>query len=73
MPYNAHLHNDSEPYMFVGIGTADWKPIESNKKYHNVLGILMDTRYLINTYSKHNSTEIETLANMIEEIYDEYV
>lgn len=73
MPYNAKLHNDSEPYMFVGIGTADWKPIESNKKYHNVLGILMDTRYLINTYSKHNSMEIETLANMIEEIYEEYV
>ena len=33
--------------------------------YNYVLGILVDTRYLIEQNSKHNTTEIEILSDLI--------
>lgn len=73
MPFNARQWKCEEPYKFVSVGTADWKPAESDKNYDYVLGILMDTRYIIDTYTKHNSSEIVKLANLIDESLDNYL
>ena len=55
-----------EPYRFVSVGTADWKTYnDMSANYDYVLGILMDTRYLIEQHSKHNVSEIEKLSELI--------
>lgn len=55
-----------EPYRFVSVGTADWKTYsDMSSNYEYVLGILMDTRYLIEQHSKHNVSEIEKLSELI--------
>ena len=66
MPY---MKNEEEimPYRFVSIGTADWEnycPETPNYKY--VLGILVDTRFLLTEYSRYNLTEIHKLCTLIE-------
>lgn len=64
MPYDGGSEN--EPYRFVSVGTADWKPYnDMSANYNYVLGILMDTRYLLEQYSKHNESEIEKLSELI--------
>ena len=57
----------NEPYRFVSVGTADWKTYSgTSANYDYVLGILMDTKYLIEQHSKHNESEIERLSELIE-------
>ena len=64
MPYDSG--DEHVPYKFVSVGTADWKPYDDmSANYNYVLGILVDTRYLIEQNSKHNTTEIEILSNLI--------
>lgn len=70
MPFNAH---SAEKMKFIGVGTADWeKYTPSTKNYNYVLGILLDTKWLISEYTRHNSTEIGKLANLIEESISSY-
>ena len=64
MPFNS---GGSEITKFVSVGTADWE--QYNKltfNYAYVLGILLDTKWLISKYSKHNALEIEKMAQLIE-------
>ena len=64
MPYDSG--DEHVPYKFVSVGTADWKPYDDiSANYNYVLGILVDTRYLIEQNSKHNITEIERLSDLI--------
>lgn len=64
MPYDSE--DEHIPYKFVSVGTADWKPYDDmSANYNYVLGILVDTRYLIEQNSKHNTTEIEILSDLI--------
>lgn len=64
MPFNSD--DEKFPYKFVSVGTADWKPYsDMNANYNYVLGILVDTRYLIEQYSKHKTHEIESLSELI--------
>lgn len=64
MPYDSG--DEHVPYKFVSVGTADWKPYDDmSANYNYVLGILVDTRYLIEQNSKHNTTEIEILSDLI--------
>ena len=64
MPYDSC--DELVPYKFVSVGTADWKPYDDmSANYNYVLGILVDTRYLIEQNSKHNTTEIEILSDLI--------
>jgi len=66
MPYN--MGEGEQPYKFVSVGTADWKPYnEYTENYNYVIGILVDTRTLLETYAKHNYTEIVSLCSLIEE------
>lgn len=64
MPYSAQ--NDEEFLKFVSIGTADWinySPQTENFKY--ILGILLDTKHIMRTYSRHNGKEILMLSQLI--------
>ena len=58
---------------FVGVGTGDWISYDkdtSNYKY--VLVILLDTKYIMDTYSRHNMKEIDMMASYIEEKLEEF-
>ena len=64
MPYD--FGNERIPYKFVSVGTADWKPYDDmSANYNYVLGILVDTRYLMEQINKHNTSEIEKLSELI--------
>ena len=64
MPFDS---DGGELLKFVSVGTADWENYNSDtKNYAYVLGMLLDTKYLITEYVKHNQTEIEHLAETIE-------
>lgn len=54
------------PLKFVSVGTADWieySPETENYKY--VLGILLDTKHIMQTYSRHNAREIFDMSQLI--------
>lgn len=64
MPYAAC--EGEGPLKFVSVGTADWieySPETENYKY--VLGILLDMKHIIQTYSRHNGREIMSMSQMI--------
>jgi len=68
MPFNA---DSDDKYKFVSVGTADWEAYAPNTpNYAYVLGILLDTKWLISEYVRHNDKEIELLSNQIEESLD---
>lgn len=69
MPFNKQ--NGVSNYRLVSIGTADWKD-NSDKNYEFVLGILLDTRHIINTYARQNPSEIEELSSLIIESLAQY-
>lgn len=55
------------PYKFVSVGTADWKKYtEGTPNYNYVLGILLDTTYLIESYTRKSIPEIEAITQLIE-------
>ena len=71
MPFAAH--EGDEPLRFVSVGTADWieySPETENYKY--VLGILLDTKHIIQTFARHNIREIMKMSQMILDSIQEY-
>lgn len=71
MPFDSG--SEKEPYKFVSVGTADWKTYSDMRaNYDYVLGILLDTRYLIEQHNKHNMSEIEKLSELIVFSLDTY-
>lgn len=62
MPYDGCL--SAQPYEMVGIATADWK--DSQQSYEKVVGLLLDTRHLLEVYSRYNLQEIERIVSIIE-------
>ena len=70
---NGYRLKNDDNYKFVSVGTVDWENYTSETANHKyVLGILLDTRFLIDSYSKHNTSEIENLSNLISESLKEY-
>ena len=62
------------PYKFVSVGTVDWINYSpATEAYKYVLGILLDTSHVINTFAKHNMSEIEDLSRLIELSAKEYL
>lgn len=62
MPFNGA--KSSSKYEFIGIATADWK--SSQLSYEKVVGLLLDTRHLIEVYSRYNLQEIDRIVSAIE-------
>jgi len=72
MPYGKE-NDEDDNYRFVSVGTADWKEYNKNTlNYNYVLGILLDVKHLVTTYSKQNISEIETISNLIGDSLKEY-
>lgn len=67
MPYDSKGKKfpAGKPIHYIGTATSDWK--DSTAKYENVIGILMDVKYLMEIDSRQDDTEIMKLANLIEE------
>lgn len=64
MPYAAM---DNEIFKFTSVATADWETYDkSTFNYAYVLGMLLDTKWLITNFVRHNNEEIEKLASAIE-------
>ena len=67
MPYDskgARFHTEA-PIHYIGYATSDWK--SGYKKYENVMGILMDVKYLMEIDSRLDKLEIMKLAKLIED------
>lgn len=72
MPY-CKRPDDALPFKFVSVGIADWRSYDpGTENYNYILGILIDTKYLVTTYSRHNSIEIERLSAFIEDALARY-
>ena len=72
MPFGKEDESD-ENLKFVSVGTADWKEYdESTFNYNYVLGILLDVKHIITTYSKLNFKEIEVASTLIEDSLEEF-
>lgn len=67
MPYdsNGKKFPIGKPIHYIGTATSDWKT--GDQKYENVLGILMDVKYLMDIDSRLVESEIMKLATLIEE------
>ena len=67
MPYDSKGKRfpTGTPIYYIGSATSDWKG--GDKKYENVLGILMDVKYLMGIDSRTDPSEILKLAELIEE------
>lgn len=67
MPYDSKGKRfpTGTPIHYIGSATSDWKG--GDKKYENVLGILMDVKYLMGIDSRTDPSEILKLAGLIEE------
>lgn len=66
MPYNSkgkRFYTD-KPIHFMGYATSEWK--KGNKEYENVIGVLMDVRYLMELESRLDYSEMIKLAEVIE-------
>jgi len=64
---------DAEPLRFVSVGTADWLNYSSDtENYKYVLGILLDTKHIMKTFSRHNGKEILRMSQLILDSIQEY-
>ena len=70
MPFNSC---GGENTKFVSVGTADWERYTPQTlNYAYVLGILLDTKWLLTEYTRHDASEIEQMANLIETSLSQY-
>lgn len=67
MPYDSKGKRfpTNRPIYYIGTATGNWK--NGTEKYENVIGILMDIKYLMEIDSISDQLEIRRLASLIEE------
>lgn len=67
LPFHA---KEGEPYMKIAddIATADWKVYDENTpNYCYIAAVLLDTRHIVETYTRKDMAEIEKMSRLIEE------
>jgi len=70
MPFQSKTNT---PYKFVSVGTADWESYSVDSlNYAYVLGLLVDTKHLISSCSRHSEIAIGQLSDLIEESLANY-
>lgn len=52
------------PIYYIGMAQSDWK--SNDREYEKVVGVLMDTKYLMSMAGRMNESEITKLADLIE-------
>lgn len=67
MPFDSRgkIFPTDKPIHYIGTATSNWK--SSEEKYENVIGVLMDVKYLMGLDSRLDILEIMRLAELIEE------
>ncbi len=58
-----------EPFVYIGEAVSEWKKNEKN--YEKIQGILVDTKFLMNSYRSKSTTNIMKLAKAIEDALKE--
>jgi len=72
MPFKKKKKTDDN-YKFVSVGKAEWKKYsEKTANYYYVLGVLLDTRYVIESYAKHSAKDILELSELIQNSLKDY-
>lgn len=75
MPYNAHPSDDDRVFDFdqnfenIGMAVGDWK--DQSAPYERIMGILVDTRFLMTHYTGSPKSHIAALAQSIEQAFTE--
>lgn len=74
LPYNKYknlfeLNNNVE---YVGFSESSWKNRNSNKYYERVSVILIDTKYLIDCYTRHENNNMDKLISSIQKIVETF-
>lgn len=74
LPYNKYknLFKLSNNIEYVGFSESSWKNENSNKYYERVSIILIDTKYLIDCYTRSNDNNIDKLISSIQKIVDTF-
>lgn len=74
LPYNKHKNSFelSNNIEYVGFSESSWKNENSNRYYEKVSVILIDTRYLIDCYTRCNDNNIDKLIASIQKIVDTF-
>lgn len=75
MPYNANPSDDDRVFDFdqnfenIGMAVGDWK--DQSAPYERIMGILVDTRFLMTHYTGSPKSHIASLAQSIEQAFTE--
>lgn len=68
IPFNIeNKGTSSSNYPFINIGEAISKWRKNNKKYEHIQGILVDTKFLMDSYKSNSASNIMELATVIED------
>lgn len=67
MPFDANgkVFPSDAPIRYIGTARSDWK--RGNNKYENIIGVLMDVKYLMKLDQRLGRSEMIRLAELIEE------
>ena len=68
MPFNMKRWDEEIPIKAVGVATSDWK--HGTNTYENVVGVLIDMKYLMQIGVYEDKEEMESLAQLIEDNVD---
>lgn len=71
MPYNSKVNkfHTNDAMTVIGTAKGSWK--QGIKEYENVLGVLLDVKYLMGIDTRLDFGEIENLASLIEKAIEE--
>lgn len=70
MPFNKKqwIDENAKELHYIGEAVSSWKPDDTaGKKYERVQGILLDVKYLMQLGERHSDSDIQKLAEIIEE------
>ena len=66
---NEDLFPSNEPFFNIGEAVSQWRT--NKKNYEHIQGILVDTKFLMNSYRSKSTENIMKLAKAIEDAYEE--
>lgn len=77
MPYNK-LNNPKKTYLnnnleFIGVSKASWFDKSDKEKNRIILGLLIDTKFLIDNWNKKSDFHYESIINLIESNLSNYL
>lgn len=65
---NKGISSSNSPFINIGEAVSKWR--KNNKRYDYIQGILVDTKFLMNSYKSNSAANIMKLAKAIEDSYE---